>query len=272
MMSLDMTQETETQAAFPTAPIILSSTDTDGTLREYWFSPPVLSGKKAHRYAATRRTAPDGQISIDFFYETCRGWTGWKSKDSWAACTFGAGDPAGRYYFERVYEGKQPLALQKKWYPDLARFLHAHDPAALAQRLKDYDSMVKYQAAKDKTMRTARALHEFTYGKIEDGDVAVTQRGYNYASHLGEEFGDVHLFVMRKVQGKKGLHPHIWMPKGRCLIAVRVTKARYDTFMKIGPKALAEIKGLSQHGRIALMAQEQEIRAYLDGIAKRDAE
>jgi len=243
---------------FPTEPVIETYTTAEGLPAERWYSPPVLVGKKSQRYVAVRRTEKDGSVTPDLWFEVGSSWAHYVSKENWAGSVYGGdGDPYGRSTFKRDYDKSVSTALLNKWYLDLMEFAYAHDPETLAERRDHYDHLKSREAARAKQKRDAQKDHDALYGKIEHGDVVVTQRVYTFA-----DLPSTRMFVMLKSKGgRRKLYPHIWFPETKQAVICRIRKSTMMTFMKVGPAALAAIPNAAQHEKMSYLKIANDVQA-----------
>lgn len=242
-------------SAFPTKPEIWTETRADGTVIEYFTSPPVQYGKKAWRYLAYKRRAKNGQVESPMFsLQTGEGWSGYVHKTNWAGMVYSRNEH-GFGHFQTEYNRGAPKSLYRKWYADMLAFLYAEDPVVLGEKLnafKKSNNWIKQSEAKN---RSERVLFEETFGKPEHGDLVLTTP----KSYDGHGCHQVFLLLRSPLHRKRGLTPFIFTYNG--LMAVGVRHKRFNTFYKVSQEAFDAVwPTASAHERLELIAKAARLK------------
>lgn len=240
---------------FPTEPIIIE----EHAGRRWWFSPPMLSGKKAWRFAALRYQDPDGQPQVSWFLEFTHGWKSYVSRENWAAMVY-KGTPNGQGAYRRSQTSRPPKALYLRWFREMVLFLY-EGHADLDEHLAVIDDDLKRNRDAQTRQRDAVREHEERFGRVEHGDMMVLEHPLQYADH-----GSVQTFVMLKRGRMLTPHIHDRGPEGQHrFYPVRINKGMQKTrYMRLGPAAFEKTPMISNHERMRLMALAAEIRTYID--------
>lgn len=226
-------------APFPTQPEILEETRENGEKLLTFISPPILYGKKAYRYKANKVYKPDGTLShtcnLSFVTQSGEAWTHYVSKNNWAGMVFAEGPHAFGHFTSISFSQSVPVALYKKWFPDLVRFLYAENKEELDKKLGEHASYLDYEKRKAKEKRDAKSKHEDRFGVLEHGDVAITNVAYNFADY-GEH--RVYYFFNCPSLKKRGLSTFV-KHNGR-FCAVHIRKSSMKDFAKVCPEAFED--------------------------------
>lgn len=237
---------------FPTEPI-LTSEATHGEITRRLITPPVQAGKLALRIRAVTISTPDGQVSYaDWSLEAGAGWSDFKSKDQWAAVAYGNSD-----HFKSDHNRAIPTQLYVKWMEAVFRFLCAHEPTVLQDRLDDIAAWKKRRTDAARAKRDDLRAFQRHFGKLEHGDVAIAQRPLSFRG--GELM--VQYFVMLKgAGGRPGLTPciHSTTPYEAFLPVTR-SGSFAARLMKVGPRAFERAPNLSAHDRLHLLGLAEEM-------------
>ena len=243
---------------FPKEPLIVD----DGPGRRLWFSPPMLSGKNAWRFAAMRYQDPDGRPQTNWWLEYTSGWKSYVSRENWAAMVY-ENTPNGQGAFRRSEKMRPPLALYLRWKREMVLFLYEGSDK-LEEKLAEVDSNLEFNRREQTRRRDELRAHEARFGKVEHGDMMVLDRPLRYKS-----FGEVQAFVMLK-RGRT-LDPHVHErgeDGSHRFYPVRIKRMQKTGYMKVGPAAFEVATNISNHEKLRLMALATEIRAYIDAGGK----